>query len=194
MDRSLRCSLLLLVALLLPGAAPAARAAKVYLTMEEALELAFPECSIERTTAYLTKEQRKAAAELAGFEIETSIVHAYVARREGRLVGRAYFDTHRVRTLKQTIMVVVDPQDRIRRLELLAFAEPEDYVPRASWYGQFPGKRLDGELALDRGIKGVTGATLTARATTDAARRVLALHAVTQAPPPAQGPAVTIRR
>ena len=58
------------------------------------------------------------------------------------------------------------------------FAEPKDYLPRAKWYAQFVGCKLDGRLRLKRGIKGVTGATLTARATTGAARRMLALHQV----------------
>lgn len=162
-------------------ASSTAPASKVYLTVEEALALAFPECEVEHTTVFLTKEQRKEANRLAKLDVETSLVHVYTALREGQLVGRAYFDTHKVRTLKETIMVVVDPRDRIQRLELLAFAEPEDYVPRANWYGQFKGKVLDEELSLDRGIRGVTGATLTARATTNAARRILALHAVIRA-------------
>ncbi len=60
------------------------------------------------------------------------------------------------------------------------FGNPKrlDYLPRGAWYGQFAGRGLDDELELKRGIKGVTGATLTARATTAAARRLLATHRV----------------
>ena len=36
---------------------------------------------------------------------------------------------------------------------------------------------LDRDLALERGIHGITGATLTARAVTQAVRRTLAIHA-----------------
>jgi hypothetical protein len=73
-------------------------------------------------------------------------------------------------------MVVVDPQGKVSRVEVLAFAEPEDYLPPGRWYGQFPGNGLSDELALGHRIRGVTGASLTARATTDAVRRVLAIH------------------
>jgi hypothetical protein len=66
----------------------------------------------------------------------------------------------------------------VRRIEVLAFREPEDYLPRAAWYGQFLDRELGDGLALKRDIRGVAGATLTARATTDAVRRVLALHRV----------------
>jgi Na+-translocating ferredoxin:NAD+ oxidoreductase RnfG subunit len=51
-------------------------------------------------------------------------------------------------------------------------------MPREGWYGQYEGRLLDDDLALKRGIRPVTGATLTARATTEAVRRVLALHQV----------------
>ena len=73
-------------------------------------------------------------------------------------------------------MVVVGAGGEVRRVEVLSFDEPPDYMPREGWYGQFEGQALSDELDLDRGIRRVTGATLTGRATTDAVRRVLALH------------------
>ena len=148
------------------------------LSVEEALALAFPGCEIERSTVYLSAGQKAAVKKLAGDDAVRSIVRPYEASREGVLVGTAYDDTHKVRTKKETLMITVLPAGTIGRVELLAFAEPEAYVPRGSWYGQFPGRGLDEDLRLGRGIRGVTGATLTARATTVAARRTLALHAV----------------
>ena len=148
------------------------------LTKAEALALAFPECEVERTTFYLKKEEKKQADELAGFDVEDEVVHAYVGTREGKLVGTAWFDVHEVRTKREVLMFVVDGERKIRRIELLAFAEPEEYAPRASWYAQFHGRALDDELRLGRAIKGITGATITARVTTRAARKILALHAV----------------
>jgi len=166
----------------------AAQPGKDYPTLVEALELVFGEVEIERGTIYLTREQRKAAEELAGEELSSAIVHPYTASKDGEILGTAWVDTHRVRTLRQTVLIVVDPDQRVRRVELLAFGEPEEYVPRGSWYGQFKGRRLDDELDLKRGIRGITGATLTARATTSAVRRVLAVHRVLNGPPPPPPP------
>lgn len=115
---------------------------------------------------------------MAGSEPASAVVHPYRASCEGAAGGTAYFDAHRVRTLPETLMVVVDPEGRVARVELLSFDEPPEYIPREGWYGQFPGEELDADLELSRGIDGVTGATLTARATTEAVRRVLALHLV----------------
>lgn len=166
------------LALVLALALAAPAAAKVFLTQDEALRLAFPDCTVARSTAYLTPAQLARARQLAGAPVERALVVRYAATCDGRPGGVAYFDTHRVRTLPETLMVVVDPAGAVRRVEVLAFSEPQDYLPRAVWYGQFPGRRLGPELALRREIRDVAGATLTARATTEAVRRVLALHAV----------------
>jgi hypothetical protein len=176
----------LALAVALHGAAPAA--GRVLVTVEEALRLAFPDCALERATVYPTPAQLQRASALAGEAVATRIVHPYRATRDGAPAGTAYFDTHVVRTLPETVMVVVDPEGKVARVEVVAFAEPPDYLPRGPWYAQFAGRGLDAELALERRIRGVTGATLTARATTAAVRRVLALHQVLQAPAAAAPP------
>ena len=152
--------------------------AKVLVTVDEALRLAFPDCQVERETVFLTEAEMAAAGELSGEIITRALAVRYAARREGHLVGTAYFDVHRVRTLQETVLVVVRPDGTIGRVEVVSFDEPMDYLPRNGWYRQFDGKTLDGDLQLDRAIRSVSGATLTAVATTAAARRMLAVHQV----------------
>ncbi len=180
--------LLFAAAALLAVASPGSGRAKVFLTVDDALALAFPDCQIERLTTFLTDEQLERARELSGEEIEGALVHPYEATCAGEYAGTAYFDTHRVRTLAETLMVVIDSEERVRRIEILAFREPEEYIPREVWYEQFSARQLAPELDLKRDIRGVTGATLTARATTDAVRRVLALHRVIRAAEPPSEP------
>jgi len=164
------------VCALLLVAAPAA--ARVFVTTDEALKLAFPGCEVVRHAAFLTPEQLKRARELAGAEVPGALAVYYTATQGGQPAGTAWFDTHRVRTLPETLMIVVDPQGKVGRIEVISFREPEEYLPRGAWYEQFRGRALDAELQLKRGIRPVTGATLTARATTDAVRRVLALRQI----------------
>jgi FMN-binding domain len=177
-SRRLSARLLLSAGLLLTLTASAS--AKVFLTQEEALALAFPAgVAVERRTAFLTPAQQREIKKLLGADrLPGALVTSYVGRRDGREVATAYFETHVVRTQPETLMVLVDPAGSIARIEVLSFAEPEEYLPRSHWYGQFPGRKLDGELALSRGIRPISGATLTARATLEAARRVLAIHQV----------------
>jgi hypothetical protein len=152
--------------------------AKVFLSVDEALRLAFPNCAVERRTVFLTPAQKSRVEQLAKGEVKSALVNPYHATCDGKDGGTAYFDAHVVRTLPETLMVVIDPQGKVRRLEVLSFAEPVDYLPPARWYGQFAGQALGDDLALGRHIRNVTGASLTARATTEAVRRVLALHQV----------------
>jgi hypothetical protein len=168
-----------LVAILaaLTVAAAAAAGATVLLSVEEALALAFPDATLVRETLFLTDEQLRDAGEMGGVEIQGALITRYVASDlDGAPVGFAYLDTHRVRTLPETLMVAVGADGKVTRVEVVVFREPVEYMPREGWYRQFDGEALDDELAVKRGIRPVTGATLTAHATTEAVRRVLAIH------------------
>jgi hypothetical protein len=83
-----------------------------------------------------------------------------------------------VRTLNETAMVAVDTSGKVLRVEVVAFREPQEYLAKEGWKKQLEGRRLDGELKLNRAIRPLSGATLTAHALTDAARRSLALWQV----------------
>lgn len=152
--------------------------AKNFLTQEEALRLAFPNgADVTRKTAFLAEADRAEVARRSGGAPPPGLVAYYAATVDGKDAGTAYFDTHVVRTLPETILVVVDPKGAIARIEVLSFSEPEEYLPRGTWYGQFPGRTLSDELSEKRGVRPVTGATITVRVTVEAARRVLALDA-----------------
>jgi hypothetical protein len=179
---------------LLAAAAPGGGAGKVFLTVDEALKLAFPGCTIERTTEVLSVSEEARVETLAAAELEGRIVRPYLARKDGQLVGTAYFDAHRVRTKNEVLMLVVTPAERLARIEVLSFAEPLEYLPRASFYAQFKDHKLEGahgeHLELGREVRGVAGATLSAEAATLAARRTLALHRVLAERKPAAPPVV----
>jgi len=166
-----------LAALALPGAATA----QVFMSQEEALRLAFPApATIERETAYLTDADLARARALAGERVgvEQSIVTYYVGRRGGAAAGVAYFDVHRVRTLPEVLMIVVGPDGRVQRVEVIKFTEPPDYLAPEGWLAQFRNRHLDNRVSTKGGIVNMTGATLTSNAVIDAVRRVLALHQV----------------
>lgn len=157
------------------------RWAAAQLTQGEALRLAFPPpVAVERRTAYLSAADLARAKALAGEEAEVTsrVVTYYVGVQDGRSVGVAYFDRHRVRTLDEVVMIVVGPDDRIERVELVEFREPPEYRAPAGWLEQFRGRKLDRDLSLRGSVAAITGATLSSRAVVRSLRRVLALHQV----------------
>lgn len=165
----------------LAAPAPVPAAAQARLTQQQALRLAFPEPgSIERRTAFLSEDQLERARRLAGpgVEITGGIVTYYVGEREGQRTGVAYFDSHVVRSLREVLMVVVGPDGRIGRIEVMKFEEPPEYEAPDGWIDQIEGQALGDPLSLRKDIVNMTGATLTSQAMVAAARRVLALHQV----------------
>ncbi len=98
--------------------------------------------------------------------------------REGGVVGYAYFETHNVRTVPETLLVVLDPAARVASVLMLAFYEPPEYEPSRRWLDQFQGRELSPDLRIRRGVHGIAGASLSADAVTRGVRRVLALHRV----------------
>ncbi len=152
--------------------------AKSFLTQEEALRLAFPKGTVvTRKTAFLSEADRAEVARRSGGAPPPGLVVFYTGSSAATDLGTVYFDTHVVRTEPETLLVLVDPKGAIARIEILSSSEPEEYLPRANWYGQFSGKTLTDELSEKRGVRPVTGATITVRVTVEAARRVLALDA-----------------
>jgi hypothetical protein len=145
-------------------------------TTQEALALAFPGAQFTRKEHWLTEGQARQVQERAGTPLSGLWQVAYEARREGRLVGVAFLDTHRVRTLPETAVVAIAPEGRLLRVEVVAFREPQEYLAKEAWLRQFDGKPLDPQLSLKGAIRPLSGSTLTANALTDAARRSLALH------------------
>lgn len=145
--------------------------------MAAALADIFPTCDIDRQTVYLTDAQVATIETAAGQPLESAkIVRPYRASCDGVVRATAYFDVHRVRTLPETLLVVVDSQGTVQHLEVLEFQEPETYLATDRWLKQWLGKKLSPTLQVDRDIQGITGATLTARAIGRATRRVLAIH------------------
>ena len=145
-------------------------------TTQEALSLAFPGAQFTRKEHSLTEPQAQQVKERAGTPLSGPWQVAYEARREGKLVGVGFLDTHRVRTLPETAVVAITPDGRILRVEVVAFREPQQYMAKDAWLRQFDGKSLDAQLTLKGAIRPLSGSTLTANALTDAARRGLALH------------------
>ncbi|HEX6737004.1 MAG TPA: FMN-binding protein [Vicinamibacteria bacterium] len=155
-------------------ACTAAARAEVLLTEKAALERAFPGAAPARHVLYLTPAQMAAVEKAARSKVSSAVVTQF----EAAGAGRAYLDTHLVRTMPESVLVVVEPDGRLRMALVLQFNEPPDYLPREGWLGTLRGHALDDELWPGRGVRRVTGSTLTVQALTDAVRRGLALDAV----------------
>ncbi len=153
--------------------------AKVFKRPERALKDAFPDCSIETRNIILNIDQVKKVEELSGISLKTRLVTFYVAKREGKVIGYAFIDTHIVRTQLETVMYTITREGDLDIIEVLSFNEPLEYVPEDGWLLLFRKKSLEKDsIRLRIDIPNVTGATLTSKAITDNARKVLSIWSV----------------
>ena len=158
-------------------AAPRATA-EVLLTEDEALRRAFPGEVPIRRTLYLTAAQVAAVEKSARSKLPSAVITVFEARSGDGVTGRAVLDTHVVRTMPETVLGVLEPDGRLRMALVLQFGEPPDYLPRAGWLSTLAGKSLDDDLWPGRGVRRLTGSTLTVQALTEAVRRCLAVDAL----------------
>ena len=145
---------------------------------EEALASAFPDAAVPSERIFLTDAQVDQIEELSRADVDSKLYARYIARRNGEVIGRAYVDTHQVRTKKESLVVSLHADGRVRRIDVTVFLEPPDYIARPSWMAQFYGRPLDRDLAIQRVIRPIAGATITANTVTLAVRRVMALDQV----------------
>lgn len=157
---------------------PVAVAGQSQITRDQALRLAFPGASLRSEQVFLTTAQQKRAADAAGVNVPSALVARYIATRDGATVGRAYVDTHVVRTKRESLLISLDSEGRVRRVDVTAFLEPAEYRAPEPWFRQFDKRQLADDVRLGRAIRPIAGATLSAVAATEAIRRVLAIDRV----------------
>ena len=145
---------------------------------DAALQRLFPRSKVERKSAILSKDDQARIAEQLDTSFKQALVTYFRVTTRDKEVVYAYLDAHRVRTLPETLMISVDAKGVIHSVDVLVFREPEEYIPKRAWYEQLNGKTHSSDLRLNREIHGVSGATMTARATVNASRKVLNIHRV----------------
>jgi len=145
------------------------------LSREEALAAVYGGADVRAERLFLTPAQVKQVAMRAGTDPASALVARYLATRNGEIVGRAYVDTHTVRTKRESLLISLDARGRVIRIDVTAFLEPPEFLAPEPWLDQYRGRALDDDLSINRAIRPIAGATLTARAANGAVRRVLAI-------------------
>jgi hypothetical protein len=150
------------------------------ITREEALAGVYPGADVRAERVFLTPPQQKEVVTRSDGDVPSALVARYVATKDGAVIGRAYIDTHVVRTKKESLLISLDSKGQVLRIDVTAFSEPPEYRASEPWLRQYRGKPLSDDLEINRAIRPIAGATLTARETNNAVRRVLAIDLVLQ--------------
>ncbi|BCA79914.1 FMN-binding protein [Desulfuromonas sp. AOP6] len=171
-----RIAPLWLVLLLL---APDLSLGKALMSKSEALKLAFPEAErVETIHLFLSPAEMEQVKKLSGVLPDSPIFTFYVGKKAEQTTGYAAIEAGVVRTLPETVMVVLNTDGTVRFTEILAFFEPPEYMPAKRWLDQFRNIQLSPELRVGGGIHGISGATLSAEAITRQVRKITAMGSI----------------
>lgn len=151
--------------------------AEVYLTREKALAVAFPDCDVVEKKLVLPSDAQRAALEAKlGLHAVPRVFEYWIGRKSNALRGLAVIEDVVGKSEPITYMLVVDPDLRVRSVEILAYRESRGgEVREASWRAQFVGKESKDDVHVGSGIRNIAGATISCRSITDGVRRELAL-------------------
>jgi len=131
--------------------------------------------TVERVNVILSSKQSKQLTQEAKQKLHTKIYRIYLAKDATKVVGYGVLISKKVRTKTAVSLYLIDSKKNIKAIEIVAFNEPIEYLPRKKWLEVFDDKNLKDTLKLNQDIPTVTGATLSSRAITDGSRLALAL-------------------
>jgi Na+-translocating ferredoxin:NAD+ oxidoreductase RnfG subunit len=131
--------------------------------------------SVDTRNIILNDTQVAELSKLSMQKINTKLHRIYLAKNGEKTVGYGVLMNQKVRTKSAIALYLITLDNKIKSIEVVAFNEPLEYLPSATWLNVFDNKSIANTLKLNQDIPTTTGATLSARAITDGAREALAL-------------------
>ncbi len=152
--------------------------ATIFYSKNEALELAFgKDAQVEQLALFPDEQQVAKIEQLAKVKLDSGLFTFYVSKNQGKVLGYGAIETGTVRTKPETLMIVLSPDGELRNVTTLAFHEPPEYMPPQRWFEQLY-KRPLADMDFNKGIDGISGATLSTRAAVSSVRKVMAIFQV----------------
>ncbi|WP_457747445.1 FMN-binding protein [Sulfurimonas sp.] len=131
--------------------------------------------TLSKKNILLKKSEFNAVQNEAHVKLHTKIYRIYTAKKNNKIVAYGVLISRQVRS-KNVVALYIIKDSLLKNIEIIAFNEPLEYLTPKEWRSQFKEKSTDAMLHLSRDIPTVTGATLSARALTDASRIAFAVY------------------
>ncbi|CAA6808258.1 MAG: Unknown protein [uncultured Sulfurovum sp.] len=150
--------------------------AKNTISIEDILKSNYnSEINVNKKSLILTKEESKKIQQQAKAKLSSKIVRYYEVKKENNTIGHAILLKEKIRTKYAAILYMVDNNNTMLGIEIVSFKEPSEYKPNDNWKKIFVGKTSEDTLVAGEDIATISGATMSARAISNAARVALAI-------------------
>lgn len=152
---------------------PIVAQAKIYVSIEEAQTLLFPNKSLSKNPILITEDLQEK------LRSASSIRHPFQGNRIWKTADGGWFIVDEVVGKHEmiTYAVALTPSGSIIGIEVLEYVESYGYeVAEAQWRKQFTGKSAANPIKLNQDIQNIGGATLSCKHLTDGVKRVAVLY------------------
>ena len=152
--------------------------ATIFYSKNEAMELAFGAgTQIEPLSLFPDENQTAKIQQDSKVKLDSGMFTFYVGKKQDKILGYAAIETGTVRTKPETLMIVLTPDGELSKVLMLAFHEPPEYQPAQGWYEKLYMRPL-ADMAFNKGVDGISGATLSTRSALDSIRKVMSIYQV----------------
>jgi hypothetical protein len=152
--------------------------AEIFYSKSEAMELAFGKgAQVEQLSLFPDENQTAKIEQDARIKLDSGLFTFYIGKNKDKVLAYAAIETSTVRTKPETLMIVLTPDGELRNVYTLAFHEPPEYLPPERWFEQLY-KRPLAEMDFNKGVDGISGATLSTRSALNSIRKVMAIYQV----------------
>jgi len=150
--------------------------AKVLISPIDAMKENYSQnAQVSKKNVLLNKNKFHSIQKNAKVKLNTKIYRIYTAKENNKILGYGILINKKVRS-KNAVVLYFISKNILQGIEIIAFNEPQEYMPTKQWNEQFKNIATSKMLRLDREVPTITGATLSARSITDGSRLAFALY------------------
>jgi len=148
-----------------------------YLTKEEALRVAIPDAqTIRAEPVELTPAQRQRVHNKADHPLDSDTFVFHVGKRNDQIAGYAYITDKKGRHRPITFVVGLKPDCSVREVAIMIYREPRGFeVKEKRFLRQYHNKTIQDPIEVNRDIKNISGATISAHSVSAGVREAVAI-------------------
>ena len=148
-----------------------------YLTKEEALRVVMPKAQTVRAEqVQLTSDQRQRVRNKVDQPIDDDTFIFHVGKRNNQIDGYAYITDKKGRHRPITFVVGLKPDCSVQDVAIMIYREPRGYEVKAKRFlRQYHNKTIDDPIEVNRDIKNISGATISAHSVSAGVREAVAI-------------------
>lgn len=153
--------------------------ARSNVTVDSVIKSSFSNVStIDPKQLILTKSQFAKVQKRAKAVVTTKVYRYYTIKSGPKSLGYAVLISRKVRTKKATVLYAFDQTGNLKFTEIMAFAEPPEFIPGKTWMGQLQNQKNSAKLTVGKDIPTISGSTLSANSLTAGARVARAIYEI----------------